>query len=49
MGDFDAKSYKLNLGFFIQNRTSGGFLCKIVQVEFLESLLKMRTSGIRTS
>mgnify|MGYP006975812337 CR=1 FL=1 len=31
------------------NRTSGVFLCKIVQVEFQGSFLKMRTSGIRTS
>ena len=41
-GGFDAKSYKLN-------SYKWGFLCKIVQVEFQESLLKMRTSGIRTS
>ena len=30
-------------------RTSGGLWWKIVQVEFQESFLKMRTSGIRTS
>jgi hypothetical protein len=30
-------------------RTSGGLRCKIIQVEFCESFLKIRTSGIRNS